>query len=200
MRGRYKGWTPLYIDAHPSCSPRSIDPSDPFYRGRLVLEIGSGKGGYLVKKASLHPDVRFLGLERDVSSCGSGVKKAVEAELNNVRICNLDFDEAYEDLKGLSFEEIHVHFPDPWPKRRHEKRRLLYPERLRKILSLLAPGGRLEFRTDNDALYAYFLESYPLAGGRLLEGPYPPEEAMSEYEERFRAEGMPIHRAYLERI
>ena len=80
------------------------------------------------------------------------------------------------------------------------KRRLVYPERLKKILSLLAPGGRLEFRTDNDDLYAYFLESYPLAGGRLVEEPYPSEEAMSEYEERFRSEGMAIHRVYLERM
>lgn len=200
MRGRYKGWTPSYIDAHPSFSPRSIDPSDPFYEGRLVLEIGSGKGGFLVKTAALHPEIHFLGLERDVSSCGSAVKKAVEAELPNIRISNLDFDEAYEALKNLSFEEIHVHFPDPWPKRRHAKRRLVYPERLKKILSLLAPGGRLEFRTDNDDLYAYFLESYQLAGGRLVEEPYPAEEAMSEYEERFRSEGMAIHRAYLERM
>lgn len=197
MRGRYKSWTPGFIDAHPEVSPRALDAADPFYRGDLVLEIGSGKGGFLLSLAALHPSKHFLGLERDVSCCGTAVKEAVEEERENIRFLNLDFDDCFEELAKLRFDEIHVNFPDPWPKLRHAKRRLFYPERLKRILSLLSKNGRLEIRTDNDDLYDYLLASYEEAGACILPPPYPEEECESEYEQRFKAMGKDIHRAFL---
>ncbi len=200
MRGRYKDWTPGYIDAHPEVSPRNIELADPYYsHPRLVLEIGSGKGGFLTQMGLLHPEINYLGLERDVSSCGTAARKAVELSLTNVRFLNLDFDVAFFPLSSLRFEKIHVNFPDPWPKARHEKRRLLFPTRLSNILSLLAPDGLLEFRTDNLPLFEYALEHLEEAGASLLEPPYPEEEARSEYEERFLAEGIKINRALIGR-
>lgn len=199
MRGRYKSWTPGYIDEHPDVSPRKVDVEDPYYQGKLVLEIGSGKGAFLRETAKLHPDIRYVGLERDVTSCGSAAKKAVDEELTNVRFLNLDFDDCFEDLSKLRFTRIHVHFPDPWPKKRHEKRRLLYPERLKKILSLLDRDAVLEFRTDNADLFEYALSIFEVAGAEIVPEPYPEEEAMSEYETRFRNEGVKINRVLLTR-
>ena len=115
-----------------------------------------------------------------------------------------DFDDWLESLKQFRFDAIYLNFSDPWPKKRHAKRRLTYHERLKNIASLLKDGGQIVLKTDNPILYAFTLEEIPLAGLRCVyeTDAYdfdPVNDAMSEYEARFRAEGKNIHRIIIEK-
>lgn len=204
MRGRFKKWAAPYLAAHEEVAFASIDPKDPFFEGApLALEIGIGKGDFLLQYSDLEPSTHFLGLERDVSVLGMAAKKFVEAGKTNIRVCGEDFDDLFESLSSLSFQTIFLNFSDPWPKKRHEKRRLTYLPRLSKIASLLSKGGELRIKTDNDILYSFTLEQIPgLRGMRMVENESDyvfdeTHDAMSEYERNFRSQNHPIHRIVL---
>ena len=123
MRGRYKAWAKPFLESHADfCVPR-IEPADPFYDHRpLCLEIGIGKGDFILGYSELFPEGHYLGLERDVSIMGMAAKKVEEAGRTNIRLCAEDFDDLYEGLSQLSFDVIFLNFSDPWPQKRHEKR------------------------------------------------------------------------------
>lgn len=134
---------------------------------------------------------------------GMAAKKIVEAKRENVRLCAEDFDDLYEGLHGLRFDVVFLNFSDPWPKKRHEKRRLTFAPRLQRIVDLLKDGGGLRIKTDNDVLYPFTLEQIPLLEGveTVVNDPdYAFDErvdCMSEYERNFRARGQAIHRIVL---
>lgn len=200
MRGRFKKWAPSYLENEADFAIKTIGEDDPFWDYPLCLEIGSGKGDFLIDMASKHPDIHYLGLERDVSVCGLMAKKIAASGLTNIRISNSDFDFFYdEELSKLSFERIYLNFSDPWPKKRHEKRRLTTKGRVEKMASLLEKGGELIIKTDNDSLYGFTKEEMP---SEIFENIYdefdyefdPDNDSMSEYERNFRSQNKPIHR------
>lgn len=199
MRGRRKPWAEPYLQDHPELVLTEIEKSNPFFDApKLYLEIGMGKGDFLLGISSLMPG-HYLGVERDLSILATAAKKFESETRDNVRLIGGDFDDLYEGLSTLKFDVIYLNFSDPWPKKRHAKRRLTYHERLARIASLLREGGQIIVKTDNPILYAFTLEEIPLAGLRcLFETDHyefdPSIDAMSEYEARFRAEGKPIHR------
>lgn len=206
MRGRFKKWAAPYLADHPEVAFASISSSDPFFTGApLALEIGIGKGDFLLRYSELEPSYHYLGLERDVSILGMAAKKFVEAGRTNIRVCGEDFDDLFESLSPLRFQVIFLNFSDPWPKKRHEKRRLTYLPRLTKIASLLSLGGELRIKTDNDILYAFTQQQIQgLKGMELIqdEADYVLDElhdAMSEYERNFRNLNHPIHRIVLKK-
>lgn len=204
MRGRYKAWAKPFLESHAEfCVPR-VEPADPFYDHRpLCLEIGIGKGDFILGYSELFPEGHYLGLERDVSIMGMAAKKVEEAGRTNIRLCAEDFDDLYEGLSKLSFDVIFLNFSDPWPKKRHEKRRLTFRPRLERILALLRQGGELRIKTDNDILYPFTLEQIEgLPGVKMIvnEPDYvfdPMADCQSEYERNFRAKGQKIHRIIL---
>lgn len=177
-----------------------IEAADPFFEGPLLLEIGSGKGDFLLSLAQRYPARHFLALEKDVSICGIFAKKVLGADLQNIRLICGDFDAVKEELKSLRFSTIYLNFSDPWPKKRHEKRRLTTQGRLEEYLSLLIEGGLLRIKTDNDILYAFTQEEIAKVSGYEVlidESSYEfdeNEDAMSEYEKNFREQDKPIHR------
>ena len=172
MRSRHKAWAAPYLEAHGELVFPKIDPKDPFFDARpLYLEIGMGKGDFLLDRAKKEPG-HYLGLERDLSVLGVAAKKILAEDIHaNIRLRGEDFDFLFEEeLQGLSFDAIYLNFPDPWPKKKHGKRRLTYAPRLMNILSLLKKGGRFYFKTDAEALFQFTVEeSLPeLKGVKLI--------------------------------
>ncbi len=199
MRGRRKPWAVPYLQDHPELVYPAIEENDPFLSASPVyLEIGMGKGDFLIGLSEKKPG-HYLGLERDLSVLATAAKKIIGLGKSNIRLIGADFDDAFEALSAYRFDAIYLNFSDPWPKKKHAKRRLSEANRLARIASLLKEGGSIIIKTDNPILYEFTLEQIPLA---KLQCPFHTddyafdenEDAMSEYEARFRAEGKKIHR------
>jgi tRNA (guanine-N7-)-methyltransferase len=148
----------------------NLDPAAPF-----VFEIGSGHGHFLAAYAAAHPDRCCVGIDQMLERVGRAERKRSRAELANlhfVRAAADDFLAALPD--SARFREIYLLFPDPWPKRRHLKHRLLQPALLRQLAERTPVGGRLFFRTDHAG---YFAAARALLAAdpawRLDEGPWP---------------------------
>lgn len=202
MRGRHKAWAVPYLEEHPDICLKTIDETDPFFAcEKLYLEIGIGKGDFIVGM-SKKLEGNFLGLERERSIIGMAAKKIEAESLPNVKVMAEDFDFVYEQLSKLRFDAIFLNFSDPWPKKRHAKRRLTTSGRLKAMGALLKEGGRILIKTDNDILYAFTMEEIPSCGLELVYATDHYEfdetsDVMSEYERNFRGQGKNIHRIEL---
>ncbi len=194
MRSRFKPWAKSYLEEH----PEFVSFGTEGLPEAAALEIGSGKGDFAVSWALANPDKRIIALERDTSISGLFAKKVVEAQLTNLTIVPLDLDLVYDGLTAYRFETIYLNFSDPWPKKKHAKRRLTFAPRLKKIAALLKEDGSIILKTDNDDLYEFTKEQVPEAGLKLV-ADFPDYQLEAgdfetEYERRFRGEGKPIHR------
>ncbi len=116
--------------------------------GETWLEIGFGGGEHLAEQASRHPAVRFLGAEPFLNGAASALRHIDERGLENVRLHVGDARDLLAALPDASLSRIFILFPDPWPKARHRKRRLVNPAFAGELARGLAPGGRLRFATD----------------------------------------------------
>ncbi len=205
MRGRFKKWASPFLEEHTELVLKEVNKDDPFFASpKLHLEIGSGKGDFVIGMARKYPDVNFLAIERDLSIAGILAKKVFESELQNIRVINGDFDLLYPNLCSLKYDVIYLNFSDPWPKKRHEKRRLTHVKRLEEFATLLKDNGELRIKTDNDGLYAFSLEQIPLSPFEIVlnEENYIFDEendVCSEYERNFRSVGKSIHRIFLKK-
>jgi tRNA (guanine-N7-)-methyltransferase len=118
-------------------------------RAPVVLEIGFGMGGTTVQIAAARPDTDFLGVEVYLPGVGSLLRQLHERGLANLRVLRADASEVVTHRIGPgTLAGVHVYFPDPWPKKRHHKRRLLQPPFVALLASRLAPGGYLHCATD----------------------------------------------------
>jgi tRNA (guanine-N7-)-methyltransferase len=202
VRARHKKWALPFLEEHPELVVNKIDPKSDFFKKVKFLEIGSGKGDFALALASSHPNENVLALERDTSICGIFAKKAVDAGVTNLAIMDQDFDKVYEELKQLRFDVIFLNFSDPWPKKKHWKRRLTTSSRLLEMKELLTPNGEIRIKTDNDSLYEFSLLQAPLAGLDIKDNQPIYEfdgtnDYMSEYERNFRLVNKSIHRLVL---
>ena len=114
----------------------------------LVLEIGFGGGEHLVAQASAHPTTRYIGVEPFLNGVASCLRHVEEANVANVRIHNGDARDVIARLPDASLDLCYILFPDPWPKARHHKRRLIQPEFLSELARVLKRGAELRFATD----------------------------------------------------
>ena len=169
-------------------------------KGPLHIEIGTGKGRFLMELAALHPEIDYIGIEKYSSVLLRAIQKMEERELPNVRFIRMDAEEITEVFGPGEADRIYLNFSDPWPKDRHAKRRLPSRQFLNRYAQILKPEGTIEFKTDNRALFDFALEELEPAGWqaeevtfdlhadeRLMQG-----NVMTEYEERFSAAGNPI--------
>ena len=167
-------------------------------RQDVCLEIGSGKGKFIDALAGKHPEMGFVAVEGNLSVAYHALEK-VEASGNKVLFI-LQYIRTPEEI----FEEgelagIYLNFSDPWPKARHEKRRLTTETRLSSYGKVLESGGLLEFKTDNDGLFEYTLTQIPECFQvdfvtRDLHGEVPEEHIVTtEYEEKFAGRGKSIN-------
>jgi tRNA (guanine-N7-)-methyltransferase len=133
-----------------SFEPATLDFAQAFGRAApVILEIGFGMGETTAAIALAHPGIDFLGIEVHLPGVGALLKRVDELGLRNVRVIRHD---AVDVVDGMiapgSLAAVHVYFPDPWPKKRHHKRRLLTPAFARALAQRIAPGGYLHVATD----------------------------------------------------
>ena len=201
MRTHYKAWAKPFLDEHLEISIAldEIPNLKDFY-----LEIGSGKGEFLIKMAEKFPDKYFVGIEKNVTCAGITAKKMVEKEVKNAKLIYADASQILPLFKEESIKTIFLNFSDPWPKKRHHKRRLTSDLFLKQYLRVLSKGGKLIFKTDNIDLFNDSLEYFEDSEFKLISktNNYLGEDefdTMTEYEEFFRNEGTPINRVIYER-
>lgn len=158
----------------------------------LHLEIGMGKGRFLTEMAQAHPGIHYVGLEKYSSVLVRAVEKQEELQLPNLILVQEDAANLSDCFAEGEVERIYLNFPDPWPKDRHAKRRLTSGRFLERYDSVLVHGGLLEFKTDNQALFDYSLESIRGHGWEILEitrdlhrSAMAGDNVMTEYEEKF---------------
>ena len=165
----------------------------------IQIEVGMGKGKFIMELAQKYPETKFIGIERYSSVLLRALQKREELEMSNIYFMCVDAKELGEIFAPGEVETIYLNFSDPWPKDRHAKRRLTSPDFMKVYDQVLAKDGRVEFKTDNQDLFTYSLEAIPEAGwtieaftrdlhhSDMAEG-----NVMTEYETKFSAMGNPI--------
>ena len=168
--------------------------------GPLHIEIGMGKGRFLLEMAEKNPQLSYVGVELYASVLVRAAQKLEGRELPNLRLLNMPA-EYLEDVFGPEeVDRIYLNFSDPWPKARHAKRRLTSEPFLARYEGFLSHTGQLEFKTDNRELFEFSMESVRERGWRLLLSTWDLHgdpalcagNIMTEYEEKFSSEGKPI--------
>lgn len=125
----------------------------------IEVEIGMGKGKFIIEKAIQNPNINFIGIEKYDSPLVSAVKKLEELEINNLKLICIDAL-GIEEVFDHEIDKIYLNFSDPWPKKRHAKRRLTSSIFLNKYENLFKDEKHIEMKTDNDDLYDYSCESF----------------------------------------
>lgn len=173
----------------------------------IHMEIGMGKGKFLMELAERNPQINYLGVERYSSVLLRALQKHQETELTNLYFLCLDAA-LVEDMFGCGeIAKIYLNFSDPWPKDRHARRRLTSREFLDRFDKILSAQGKLEFKTDNRGLFEFSLEEAREAGWKIEKHTYDlhgdeemcADNIMTEYEEKFSSMGNPIHKMIIYR-
>ena len=168
--------------------------------GPAELEIGVGKGRFLLGQAAARPEVNFLGIEWSLKYLRVAKERAQRQGLTNVRLFRADARHVLATLlPDRSVVRVHVYCPDPWPKKRHRKRRMFTPAAVNHIERVLVPGGYLDLSTDVRDYFDEIRELVPGSSGlREAEDPLFPNESSggrTSYEAKYLQAGRPIHRA-----
>ncbi len=175
----------------------------------IHIEIGMGKGRFLMDMAKQHPDINYIGIEKYTSVLLRALQKLEKEpeKMKNVRFLCIDAKEITEAFDAGEVERIYLNFSDPWPKDRHAKRRLPSKEFLARYDKILKRDGVIEFKTDNGGLFDFAVEEAREAGWNLcgitrdlhntpamMQG-----NVMTEYEEKFSMAGNPIYKYVISR-
>ena len=171
----------------------------------IHIEIGMGKGQFLLNLAKQNPQINYIGIERYSSVLLRALEKYDTEEfcdMKNIRFICMDATNLPEVFAVGEIDKIYLNFSDPWPKARHAKRRLTSKQFFERYDKILAFDGVVEFKTDNRELFEFSLEQVELAGWVLLAKTYDLHNdptlsrgnVMTEYEEKFSGQGHPIHK------
>lgn len=191
----HKGiWSSVFANEHP-----------------IHIEIGMGKGQFILNLAKRNPKINYIGIERYSSVLLRALEKFDTeefCELTNVRFICMDAMELPEVFETEEVEKIYLNFSDPWPKARHARRRLTSTTFFAQYEKVLAKEGTIEFKTDNRSLFEFSLEQVDEAGWKLLghtfdlhhDAQMNQGNVMTEYEEKFSGQGNPIHKLIATRI
>ncbi|CQR48175.1 tRNA (guanine-N(7)-)-methyltransferase [Paraliobacillus sp. PM-2] len=206
MRARHKPWADEFLKENDHLV--KLDPAS--HKGQwqsvfqsnspIHLEIGTGKGQFIVGMAKQFPNISFIGMEVVKSILVSAVQKGLEEKPNNVRLINENAEKLLEVFDENEVDKIYLNFSDPWPKNKHAKRRLTYQTFLELYKQILKPNGEVILKTDNKKLFEYSLVSFSQFGMKLEEVVLDlhefndPTNIKTEYEEKFSAKGQPIYR------
>lgn len=168
----------------------------------IHIEIGMGKGQFIMQLAKEHPDTNYIGIERYSSVLLRALQKMEIEPLPNIRFLCMDASIITEVFDEEEVAKIYLNFSDPWPKERHAKRRLTSRQFFERYDKILARNGVVEFKTDNDDLFAFSMEEVAEAGWTLDAHTFDLHHdpvlnegnVMTEYEEKFSSLGHPIHK------
>lgn len=164
----------------------------------IHLEIGAGKGDFIIEKAKSHSDINFIALEMNTNAFVIASRKIKEEELKNV-IGLIDYGEELTEAFGEDeIDHIYINFSTPWPKTKHHKRRLSHPRFLERYQKIIKNEGIIEQKTDDLDFFKDSLKYYEDFGLEILESNYdlPEEESIvTEYERKWRERKKPIYYA-----
>lgn len=166
----------------------------------IHIEVGMGKGQFLMTLAGKNPNINYVGIEKYSSVLLRALQKMEENPLDNLKFIRMDAETITDVFSKDEVARIYLNFSDPWPKDRHAKRRLTSKEFFARYDKILTGDGQVEFKTDNTMLFDFSLEQVELAGWQLnscTRDLHRNEEMnqgniMTEYEERFSGQGNPI--------
>lgn len=175
-------------------------------RRPVEIEVGSGKGTFLLARAAARPELNFLGIEYAASYCRYAADRVRRADLPNVRMLQLDAGAFFARcLADQAVWRVHVYFPDPWPKRRHHRRRLIQPAWTEQVRRVLRPGGQLLIVTDHLEYFAHICRALSAVAGfarvafpRMVD--QQGELVGTNFERKYIAHGRTFHRLALMRI
>lgn len=169
-------------------------------KGDIYVEIGCGKGRFINELAKNNREACYIGVEGHSSVILRALQKAEHAELRNIIFsCGYikDLRDVFEDDE---IDGIYLNFSDPWPKKRHAKRRLTHRKYLKSYMQVVKPGGFIQFKTDNDDLFGFTLEEIESCGYEIEEisrdlhtSEYSAKDVLTEYESKFMLKGEKIN-------
>ncbi|WP_270179630.1 tRNA (guanosine(46)-N7)-methyltransferase TrmB [Alkalihalobacillus sp. CinArs1] len=206
MRQRNKPWAEDMFAEHPTLVPNAPSElngkwSEVFGNNNPIhLEVGTGKGQFIIGMAKQYPDINFIGIELSPSVMVSALEKLIEENITNVRLLNENAQNLTELFNENELSRIYLNFSDPWPKNRHEKRRLMYRTFLDLYKTVLKSQCEIHFKTDNQGLFEYALHSFSDYGMVLHEVSLDLHQSdfegnvMTEYEQKFSSKGSRIYR------
>lgn len=166
MRVRKKPWAEQYIKDHSDLIVTTPEQQLGHWQERfskpqpIQVEIGIGKGQFIIEMARQNPDINFLGIEIQESVIATALRKLVESELTNVQLVETDGANVDTLFAANEVDKLYLNFSDPWPKTRHAKRRLTSPNFLVHYQQVLKSEGKIQFKTDNRGLFEYSLASF----------------------------------------
>lgn len=192
---------PVYGIAY---SPAPLDLEQAFgRRAPKILEVGFGMGETTAAIAQAHPESDYLGIEVHSPGVGALLRRIEALGLSNVRVVQHDAIDVVEQMIAPgTLDGVHVFFPDPWPKKRHHKRRFFRPSNVARLAEVLAPGGLLRIKTDHGGYAAVIGE---VLAGELRLAPVPAEDTFegvppSNFEVKYAREARPVHRLAYRRV
>lgn len=167
----------------------------------IYAEIGCGKGRFILETAKRNPDKFFVGFEKVPDVVVLAMEKIKEAKLENVVFICDDAERITDIFDESEIDGMYLNFSDPWPKKRHAKRRLTYTAFLEKYKIIIKDGGKIFFKTDNRPLFDFSLEQFEIANIPLTDvtndlhnSEYEKDNIHTEYEDNFSAKGFTINR------
>lgn len=206
MRLRNKPWAKDALASHPEMVIQNPEQWKGRWQERfgndnpIHIEIGSGKGQFVSGMAKKNPNINYIGIEIQESVLVVALEKALAADVPNLQLLHVNGGQVTDYFEKGEVNQIYLNFSDPWPKKRHAKRRLTHESFLGGYEQVLPPFGELHFKTDNRGLFEYSLASFSQFGLILkqvwldLHKVDFPDNVMTEYEEKFSAKGHPIYR------
>ncbi|WP_312542748.1 tRNA (guanosine(46)-N7)-methyltransferase TrmB [Enterococcus sp.] len=206
MRVRKRAGAPELVAAHPEFVV--ADPTE--WKGRwqerfgndhpIHIEIGMGKGQFITGMAKANPDINYIGIEMQISVVSIALDKLIAEEIPNVQLLHVDGSALTNYFADHEVDQIYLNFSDPWPKKKHEKRRLTSKAFLAVDEQIVRLNGEIHFKTDNQGLFEYSLASFSQYGMILkqvwldLHTSTYEGNIMTEYEEKFANRGQRIYR------
>lgn len=174
----------------------------------LQIEVGMGKGRFIMDMAEQNPDINFIGIEMYSSVLLRGLQKMEERDLPNLRFLRIDATYIEDSFASGEVDKVFLNFSDPWPKDRHAKRRLPSRQFLMRFANILRDHGRIEFKTDNRDLFDFALEEVSEGGFTMIQSTFDLHHEpsmnegniMTEYEEKFSSMGNPICKYIIEKL
>lgn len=190
----------VFLDAHivPIPPPDTVLDLETLFERRapLELDLGCGRGRFLIARAAAHPEVNFIGIDRVLLRLRKLDRRAGDAGLPNIRmLCGDVANIVQAHIPAAAVTACYVYFPDPWPKRRHHSRRLLSTVFINQLERVLSPGGRVHVATDHMDYFEAIRRVWDADERFESVEPYVPDDAEeTDFGRMFRAEGRVIGR------
>ena len=206
MRVRNRRGATELLEAHPQYV--ILNPADAKGRWQEIfgndhpihVEVGSGKGAFVSGIAKANPEINYIGIDIQKSVLSYALDKVLATDVPNIKLLWVDGSDLTDYFEEGEIDRLYLNFSDPWPKKRHEKRRLTYQSFLATYQQILPENGEIHFKTDNRGLFEYSLVSFSQYGMKLkgvwldLHASDFEDNVLTEYEQKFANKGQVIYR------